>query len=241
MPELVTAHPFRIEAGAHYEPHAHDHHELILIQQGRLRVRIMNSEHIAHAGNVLLYPAGKLHEEWVLDGKPVVNWVCKFQWAGLSSPLFCHDPQGRLQDLVVKLSLMMRWPNARGSDAESRADLLRVLIDEITRLAAHGPQELVDIVRRYVREHIEEPFTLNDLAAVSGLSVSHLLRQYRAVTGRTPMKDARFLRLEEARRLIVTTTLPLHQIAPRVGIANEHHLSRLLKSLLGVSARELRG
>jgi len=54
------------------------------------------------------------------------------------------------------------------------------------------------------------------------------------------MEDARFQRVEEARRLIQTSSLPLSEIAETVGIPGESYLRRLLKSLLGVGMRELR-
>jgi len=38
----------------------------------------------------------------------------------------------------------------------------------------------------------------------------------------------------------LATTLSLHEIAPKVGIADEFRLSRLLRTYLNVSARELR-
>jgi len=73
-----------------------------------------------------------------------------------------------------------------------------------------------------------------------GLTKNHFIRQYRILAGRTPMEDVRFLRVEKASELIVATPLPLHEIAPLVGIPNVYHLSKLLKSLLGVGVRELR-
>jgi len=54
------------------------------------------------------------------------------------------------------------------------------------------------------------------------------------------MEDARVLRAEMAHHLILTTSLPLDEIAAQVGVDTEFHLSRMLKSVLGASVRELR-
>lgn len=245
-PELIAVNPFHIRANEHYASHRHKHHELIVIQRGRLRIRISGVEHVASSGDILLYPANSVHEEWAEDGEPVLTWVCAFQWDGLgpNDPLFCRDARGRVQELIVKLTWEFRVADtqlmANKSDPESCPALMAMLVDELKLLATHEPRSMVDWVRAFICANMTEPFSLEDLAAVSGLSTSHFGRQYRAVTGRTPMEDARLLRIEEARRLIKTTSMPLHEIAPKVGLVDEHHLSRLLKSLLGVSARELR-
>lgn len=126
------------------------------------------------------------------------------------------------------------------ANSESCLALLKTIIAELKRLAAHEPHEMVAQVRAFVHAHISEPFALEDLSAISGLSKFHFVRHYREITGRTPMQDARYLRLEEARRLILSTSLPLYEIAPMVGIPDECRLSRLLKSSLWISARELR-
>ena len=70
--------------------------------------------------------------------------------------------------------------------------------------------------------------------AVSGLSKYHFVRQYHSITGHTPMEDARFLRVAQAHHLLMNTALPLHEIGPLVGIRDEFHLSRLLKTVYGV-------
>jgi transcriptional regulator GlxA family with amidase domain len=54
------------------------------------------------------------------------------------------------------------------------------------------------------------------------------------------MDAVRHLRLQRARYLVMTTALPLADIAARVGIANPFHLSRLFRRYFGKSPREFR-
>ncbi|HOR78660.1 MAG TPA: helix-turn-helix transcriptional regulator [Anaerolineaceae bacterium] len=107
-------------------------------------------------------------------------------------------------------------------------------------LVAPEHRQMTDKVKSYIANHLKEPLNLEDLAAISGLSTSYFARQYKATTGRTPMEDLRLLRLEEARRLLVKTPLPLYEIATQVGIPDVYYLSRLLKEQFGISARKLR-
>lgn len=242
-PKFIFANPVYIYAGHHYEPHTHPHNELIVVQRGCLRARLANNEHIASPGMILFYPARVLHEEWAEDGDPVLTWACHFAGTrpGLSHPLYVRDARGRVQELVALLtsvSLIAGFPVKE--EAEYCAELLYKLIRELRLLAAHEPDAMVEHARIFMRENMRQPFTLEEVAAAVGLSKSYFVRQYRALTGRTPMEDVRFIRAEEARRLILSTTLSLSEIAPKVGVSDEFGLSRLLKAVLGIGAREMR-
>jgi transcriptional regulator GlxA family with amidase domain len=99
---------------------------------------------------------------------------------------------------------------------------------------------MVRTVLAFIREHLSEHFTLDDLAAQAKMSKFYFARAYRSLTGLSPMDHARLIRLEAARELLLSTNLPLKSIAPQVGFASEFHLSRLLRTRLGVGARQIR-
>lgn len=236
------AHPFCIRANEHYPPHKHPYHELIIIQRGRLRARIAAQDYVANPGDILLYSSGTVHEEWAQNAEPVITWVCRFLWEDLKPDevVFCHDTHGHVQEEMTLLALEYIDSFTLRGRPETRLTKLQTILAELSRLTLQEPQATIHRVRAYMNEHIHEPFTLDDLVVISGISKSYLVRQYRAVTGRTPMEDARFLRVEEARRLLLHTSLPLYEIAPKVGIPDVCRLSRLLKTCLGTGARELR-
>ncbi len=79
-----------------------------------------------------------------------------------------------------------------------------------------------------------------ECVSATGVNKFHLSRVFRTRTGTTPMEYIRHARLDFAHRLLLETDLPLREIAPRTGFANEYHLSRLLKARYGRGARELR-
>ena len=129
---------------------------------------------------------------------------------------------------------------ANGGNPNRYTPVMQSLLEQLDRLPAKDSNAMVAKVRTFVRNHMTEPLSVASLADVAGLSISHFARQYRDITGRTPMEDVRFIRVQEASRLIVRTHLPLHEIAPRVGISDAYHLSKLLKQLLGVGVKDLR-
>jgi AraC-like DNA-binding protein len=247
--EFLYAHREQSTVGWHLQAHTHSHHELIVVVRGCERAAYLGEVRQARTAEVLFLPAGQSHEQWAIGKLTLVRLVVGFSWSGYrpTMPVQLSDRDGRLRRLAAWLHLERR--SAFSSARAFRNSVLRALLSEYLRLseqrgwgAARGPTEspIVESVQDFVHTRLAEPFTLDDLARHVGLSKYYLVRSYRSLTGLTPMDHARLIRLEAARHLLVTTSLPLKTIAPRVGFASEYHLSRLLRSRLGVGARELR-
>ncbi len=245
MSEFLFAFPSLVRANLHYQLHAHSYHELVLVQQGRYRSRVNGQDYVAFRGDILLYTARTAHEEWAEDNKPVQTWVCGFNHEGLgpNDPIFRWDAHGRVWEFLAELTELhladALW-NVNIRHVGEALTVLNELVTELKHLTAYESHGMIDQVRAFIRAHMMQALTIDDLAAVAGISKSYFVGRYRELTGRTPMEDVRIMRIEEARRLIFTTKLPLHEIASRVGIANEYHLSRLLKEYLGTGVRKLR-
>ncbi|HVV49575.1 MAG TPA: helix-turn-helix domain-containing protein [Polyangia bacterium] len=99
---------------------------------------------------------------------------------------------------------------------------------------ARQPSELADI-SAFVLEHLDEPLPVERIAAGVGMSPRTLGRWCRAHLDESPAELARRLRLEEARRLLEETALPLKEIAARTGLGDPSTLWRLFTRRLGVT------
>ena len=81
---------------------------------------------------------------------------------------------------------------------------------------------------------------LATLANESGFSNNHFIRMFRGATGFTPHRYLLQLRIEKARSMLRDTRMRLIEIAASCGFANEAHLSRSFRALVGVSPSEYR-
>ncbi len=241
-PSIDFAYSVYLPANLHISPHTHPYHEMVLVQRGRFRSLVDQRVYVLHPGDVIVYPTGCQHEEWAEDNKPVMTWACGFRWDGLAEGLVapCRDSRSRIQELLAWLAMDFHEKREGRSTGEDMPAILQTILAEIKRLKKDEPNAMVEQIRHFVRRNLANPFTLDDLARITTLSKWHFVRQFKEQTGRTPMEDVRLLRVEEAKRLICTTSLLLSDIAPMVGVANEFHLSRLLKKVLGVNVRDLR-
>jgi len=232
----------------HFERHTHFYHELVLIQRGRIKAHVGGKEYLLGQGDLIVYPANTDHEEWVMGERPLLTSMCAFSWEaiGPGEAIVCHDTDGHMEELLAWLAreCYAHWPitgpSAAGKDRSFGLPMLHAILAELKRLSCHEPNAMVDQVRAFIRDNLRSAFTFKDLLALSGLGRSQFAVQYRRITGRSPMEDARLMRVEEARRLIITSPLTLSEIAPMVGMLRRMHLSRLLKTVLGVNVRDLR-
>ncbi len=85
------------------------------------------------------------------------------------------------------------------------------------------------------------PWTVQDLAARSGLSRSAFARRFTALVGRPPLAYLTWWRLATAARLLRASDAPLSVVAGRVGYGSEYAFASAFKREFAVSPGRYRG
>ena len=78
-----------------------------------------------------------------------------------------------------------------------------------------------------------EPYTLDSMADLAGMSRSTFARHFPRVTGTSPMEFLQNVRLKEAAVLLRTTALPVKTVAATSGFASRSHFSRAFRAQFG--------
>ncbi len=84
-----------------------------------------------------------------------------------------------------------------------------------------------------LRSDVDQPLQVEQLANELGMSVSSFHHQFKAVTEISPMQFRKRVRLQEARRLMLSENLDAATAGFRVGYHDAAHFSREYKSLFG--------
>ncbi|MGI4756934.1 MAG: helix-turn-helix domain-containing protein [Janthinobacterium lividum] len=92
----------------------------------------------------------------------------------------------------------------------------------------------------YIEEHFADQVSLDDLARETGVSRSHLIRSFRISTGASPHQYLLRRRVEHAKSFMGIQHYTLTDVALACGFANQHHLSRVFRSLVGGTPTEYR-
>ena len=82
-------------------------------------------------------------------------------------------------------------------------------------------------------ERLNETVTVAHFAGECRLSVAHFARAFKRTTGQTPHRWLLERRVEHAKRLLVTSALPLAEIAAACGFADQSHLTRVFSQIVG--------
>ena len=90
-------------------------------------------------------------------------------------------------------------------------------------------------VTTYMDDNLADSIRCEDLARVTRLSVSHFMRAFRESFGAPAHAFLMRRRMERAQGLMLTTDTALGQIALECGLADQSHLTRLFRKLVGES------
>jgi AraC family transcriptional regulator len=92
-------------------------------------------------------------------------------------------------------------------------------------------------VTAFVDANLSEKIKLESLAALTGLSLSYFSRSFHATVGAPPCAYVVRRRIERAQDLIRLTHNPLAEIALDCGFADQAHLCKHFRRIVGVSPR----
>jgi AraC-like DNA-binding protein/mannose-6-phosphate isomerase-like protein (cupin superfamily) len=231
----------RTSATWEHDRHVHqDLNELFLVLKGCLNVSTPRGVLEARANSAVAYPKGLVHRP--ASRSDEVLEVIGMAWAGdirdwEMAKLVQYDSLGRLRHQL--LWMIDSLPNKQ-EEAAALNTLGRTVILEFNRLYDGDGRDLVVRVRRFMRDNLERPLALADLARCAGLSLHYFARAFKKVAGESPMRTLTTMRVEAARDLIMQTPLPLKYIATKTGFADETHLSHTFQRLVGYSPGSLR-
>jgi len=92
-----------------------------------------------------------------------------------------------------------------------------------------------------MRERLDEPLSLPEMARIAGISPFHFTRLFHQATGIPPVQFLYALRVEAAKRLLLTTNLSVTDVCYRVGYNSIGTFTKRFAQLVGVPPREFRG
>lgn len=143
---------------------------------------------------------------------------------------------------AISASFARRIENSR-----TRVELSKVA-SEMGRKYCHlvqsyslkGYSDLIENVINYIDFHLKEPLSLGCLAEKFAVNASYLSGQFKKETNATLTAYLNEKRIQSSLILLATTTLPVQEVAARVGIYDENYFSRLFKKHRQITPREYR-
>jgi len=162
------------------------------------------------------------------------------------------DAPDELLDAIVRLLRLLDRPRDRKALAPlfKREILWRLMTGEqgdVVRQLGLVDSSLSHITRavRWIRENYTRPFRVEEVAQLSGMSVSAFHRNFQAVTAMTPIQFQKHIRLQAARLLLANSPHDITGVGYRVGYDSPSQFSREYRRLFGappsLDAMRMRG
>ncbi|WP_045696542.1 helix-turn-helix domain-containing protein [Streptomyces rubellomurinus] len=215
-----------------------------------------------HRGQALVNPAGwASRPRWEQDAELLLvalepTWLEKLATeSDLPGPLELA-PRFHLTDPFLGMlveRLVAEYERSQPADPLYAQSMLQALAAHLIRIAATrrpaGPAggrgsglapKRLDQVIDHMNGALDGRLPLAELAAVAGVSPSHFTRAFRASTGQSPHQYLVRLRLERARRALLTTDTPIAVVAQLSGFADQSHLTRTMRLHTGLTPAALR-
>ena len=185
-------------------------------------------------GSLQLKQPGDVHRDVSRDG-PITFQLITFPARAVESVIGKVRVHPQLDAGDVRGAAFQRLHDAVRAGADRLA--LEVAVAEaISALASIGDArcEHTRPVRRAIellRERLDEPVVLDDLAAPAGLDKFHLCRAFRAQIGMPPYAYLTRLRIMRAKELLAAGVKP-RDVAPQVGLYDQSQLNRHFRRIV---------
>lgn len=101
-------------------------------------------------------------------------------------------------------------------------------------------QEEIDYARKYFNEHYNEEINIEEYAQSRSMSISWFLRNFKQITGTSPMQYILNIRIGNAATLLETTDYNITEISTIIGYDNPLYFSRIFKKQKGISPANYR-
>ncbi len=140
-------------------------------------------------------------------------------------------------ELIVRADGRLGWyvtSKALVTDADGRGVAVAALSVDLDTQLTSADAGLAAVVAA-IRADVAQPWTVDRMAHVAGLSRSRFQRRCTATLGLPPTKLVQRLRIEHAVRLATTTTLSFGDIAAECGFYDQATFTRQFRSVLGLT------
>ncbi|RDE19724.1 AraC family transcriptional regulator [Motiliproteus coralliicola] len=252
-PELVISDA--LYSDYQFEPHYHLDYHIGLVIDGVQRQQFQGQSVLLGPGRISVMPPGEIH-----DGSGYDNSAYRMKTFRLSPALLDdyaedifesnrdHDFGGAMveNDLIAQrlLSLHRQIQQTRTlSSVEVEELWLSLMAPLLSQLCAIKPKSVNgglstlhwQQVKDYCHANLGSKITLEQLAALCGLSRYQFLRRFEKTCGLTPRSWLIRLRLEHACLLLRRSDQSIADIAATVGFYDQSHFNRAFRLAYGVA------
>lgn len=228
---------------------AREMYHIFFILSGQLHVDYRGHSFVAPQGSVVVldcrlphryYCKNKVNFIWLdIDGGATAAYVKLL--IARNVPMFQLPNFNRLVNRMMLIGHEMEEQTAdEHINSSFWHGLFAMLASTADRQNADARSRVTDYAVQYIQQNFAKKLTLEELAAQCGISVYHFIRLFKQAQNCTPHEYIVGVRLRQGIHLLLTTTLPVSEIAVSVGFHSSAHFSSCFKANYGMTPQQYR-
>lgn len=179
-----------------------------------------------------ILPPGKEADDWTAENGFLLELA---SWRRLEQPQIVYQWVERLLELEQRADTAARWQQQRQ---------FQQILEHMTREWGEEPgrpiQDLAEQAATYLRTHFRANVTYEMLSAHLRYHPVHIARSMKRVFGCTPQSYLQRYRVDQAKKLLLSTSLSIGAIAEEVGYSHFSYFSKQFAQETGMTPRAYR-
>ena len=252
LPEFGGLELFRAsEARFAYARHSHAAYAIGVIEAGVGGNVYRGSTYLAPPQSVVVMMPEEVHTGYSAEGLPLTYRMLYLSPELVQEIAFDEDIRGipYFREPVIEDSVLaerirhLHCILEKSEDALERESCLFETIlalfdyyaaESVPARIVSREQHIVSQMKEYLHAHLDSNITLAQLAQLTHRNPSYLIRLFRKVTGLPPCTYLTQIRVERAKQLL-SQGYPTADVAQAVGFADQSHLTRRFKAIVGIT------
>lgn len=240
------------------DTHIHDFYEIDIIQRGRGAAVINDTQRCLSKGDILVIPPHIKHSfngssdviqifvtsYFLVENADFLSLLSGYRRFFSGETVLLQKPSERLGNDEIdsiksnseklmeceKMSDRFREAMKKAIFFLMITELLSFIYDgtELDEADAFNEEAVVKSIE-FIKNRYNEKITVNDLAAVSNMSVSAYMRNFVRLFDITPYEYVNMYRIKNSKKLLEETNLSISNIAQSCGFYDSSHFTRFFK------------
>ena len=236
--------------------HFHEEVEILKVNHGAVQIHVGNTNIKCSESDILLFPPNTLHQVTSeTENAEIIAITFKedlinipLEWSLAKGGFRLFNSSGtyykELNSTFSNALELFRNPGIT-YEIEMTACLLMFaaifIKDEIvtTHNHNHAQNRLLPVLE-YIRQNIDSPIKIADLTEILYVSREHLIRLFKAATGKTPLEYITDSKIQKAMTMLEENSYSVSEISEKLAFANPSYFSKIFKQKLKMSPSEYR-
>lgn len=228
-----------------FDYHSHPDIEMIYFRAGNANIEVSSENITITPYDVIIYPVHALHKEALSPSthQEVICLRLKLdEPISMSRPIHIKDRNQMLGILFRRINDDFHDECAPGKEVGLMEDYARLLLLLCisSHIESHTNNNFIDTILEFVTDHYYERISVPQLANLVHVSEGYLNKCFKKRTGVSIIKYVNLLRIEEAKHMLISTDMPIDQIAVAVGYNSPKYFCRVFKHCTAVAPSDFR-